>query len=488
MYHEHPVRIMKYSLKNIWLLIFPLLRGLNVFRFNAQDFYIWLKGAWLDILVIGIIMLFGFVQWYFSRIYILEDSIVHRSGFLLRVRKAVPFDSVSVATAEYPFYLIPIKGVRLSCDTRAGFAKSADMKVLVTEKVCREIMKHMPDVVQKDINSDIKKPNAVSVLLFSVFFSSGFSGVVYITAFFMKGGNIAHDIILMYLNRVTEATEKISSKFLLKIPAVALIVGVIFVSAWLLSFFVNMLRYSRFHIESDMKCIKIACGITNRRQYRIKVSHMNYIDLRQNLIMKIAGAVSVSVSCAGYGADSHHIPVLLPIKMEKHIGKSLSKFGVTSDIERDFKPKITSWFNYTFQPLIFSIALFPANSLFVKFFPNFAELSRFFAIMLEIPAVWLIIVKTAALLTSGISFYDDKILIKCSHLTDFHTIISDRANAVKLEIRQTVFQKISKKCSVSVWLCGEKRSKYTVRAINMSDAVKIADILGHEISHKNYLI
>ena len=67
-YHEHPLRILKYSLKNIWLLIFPLLRGVSVLSFNPKGIYAWIKGAWLDIAVIGIILVYGFIRWYFSQI------------------------------------------------------------------------------------------------------------------------------------------------------------------------------------------------------------------------------------------------------------------------------------------------------------------------------------------------------------------------------------------------------------------------------------
>ena len=44
-YHEHPVRIIKYSAKNIWLLIFPLLRGINAIRLDRDRMYEWLRGA-----------------------------------------------------------------------------------------------------------------------------------------------------------------------------------------------------------------------------------------------------------------------------------------------------------------------------------------------------------------------------------------------------------------------------------------------------------
>ena len=31
-YHEHPIKILRYSAKNLWLLIFPLLRSLRFYR------------------------------------------------------------------------------------------------------------------------------------------------------------------------------------------------------------------------------------------------------------------------------------------------------------------------------------------------------------------------------------------------------------------------------------------------------------------------
>ena len=68
MYHEHPLRILRYSAKNIWLLIFPLLRGLRTYHFSKEFFYAWIQGAWKDIFVIGVILLFGFIRWFFSRI------------------------------------------------------------------------------------------------------------------------------------------------------------------------------------------------------------------------------------------------------------------------------------------------------------------------------------------------------------------------------------------------------------------------------------
>ena len=56
MYREHPVNIIKYAGKNIWLLIFPLLRGIHSIRLDVRAFYYWLQGAWFDLLVVLVIL------------------------------------------------------------------------------------------------------------------------------------------------------------------------------------------------------------------------------------------------------------------------------------------------------------------------------------------------------------------------------------------------------------------------------------------------
>ncbi len=485
MYHEHPLRILRYSAKNIWLLLFPLLRGIQAFHFDPEGIYAWLRGAWFDILILGVIIMFGLVRWNFSRIDITEDSIVHREGVLLRVRTAIPISSISVAIAEYPLLLIPFRGVRFSCDTRAGLFKSIDMKLLVTRKVAAQLMKCVPEVDRKKKLADIPKADIWSVLLFSVFFSSGFSGAVYIAAFFFKGGDIAQDIITRSLSRLTETTSKLTFGVLQKIPATAIAVGIFFITAWLLSFIVNLFRYSRFHVESDSKSLNIGCGVINRRVYKITSDHINFTDLRQNLIMKLCGAVTVNINCAGYGADSQHLPVLMPIKRERKLGRSFEPLGVVGGVKLNFRPSPAGIGSYIFWPVAAALAIFPLSDLLSEFFPRWAELSLFAAIMLEIPTVWLVAVKTTATFTSGVSIYDKKLVIRCSHWTAFHTVIADKENVVKVQIYQSFLQKPSRRCTLCVWLCGETVAKYRVRALRLRDAAKIVELLEHDVRHKN---
>lgn len=473
---EHPLRILRYSMKNIWLLIFPLLRGVSVLHFDPAGIYAWVKGAWIDIAVLGIILVYGYIRWHFSEITVTNEAITHTEGFLVKIRRTIPIKKISSAAMETPFYLMPFKAMTVRCDTGAGFFKSTDMKIMVTQKSGEVLMANIPDVKKEKAFKDLPKPSIVSVLLFSVFFSSGFSGAVYIAAFFFKGGDIAHDILSIAMSRITEQAEHIYVKLLSGIPKAAAMTGIFFMGAWLLSFIMNLLRYSRFHLSADKDCINVAFGLIKRRRHRIRTAHINYIDLKQNLIMKLCGAVTVNISCPGYGYDSH-LPVLMPISREKNLG-SLNEYpSLPRDGRLKYRPRFTAFFSYAGLPaagiVLTALMHRPADMLPA----NLADLSLFLIIMAEIPLTWLTMVKTVALCISGISIYNDRMILRCSKGTSFHTVIARREKVVMVQINQNILQKFFKKCQVIIWLSGESRSKYKVKSLTAAQGTEIKKLL-----------
>lgn len=473
-YHEHPLRILRYSLKNIWLLIFPLLRGVSVLKFNPAGIYAWIKGAWMDIAVLGIILIYGYVRWYFSEITLTDKTITHTEGFFVRIKRTIPFESVSSAASETAFYLIPLRAVKIRCDTRAGVFKSTDLKLMLTRMAGDAVMSHIPDVKKEKSYKNLPKPSVSSVLLFSVFFSSGFSGAVYIAAFFFKGGDIAFDIVNIAMSRITEQAEHIYAELLNGIPKAAAMTGMFFIGAWLLSFFLNLLRYSRFRLSADKDCINVAFGLIIRHRHRIRTEHINYIDLRQNLIMKLCGAVTVNISCPGYGYDSR-LPVLMPISREKKIGSNWEKWGINTDRRLKYRPKFTAFLSYAGFPAA-GIVLVTVMYRFAELLPpNLADLSLFLVIMADIPLAWLTMVKTVALCTSGLSLNNDRIVIRCSKGTSFHTVIAKRENVVMIQLNQSIFQKIFRKCSIIIFLCGESKSQYMVKNISLEHGKEISE-------------
>lgn len=452
-------------MKNIWMLIFPFLRGLSVWKFDPAGIYAWIRGAWLDIAVLGIILLYGYIRWYCSRITITDNAIIHTEGFFVVIERTIPFESISVSSTERVFYLIPLKAMMLRCETRAGFFRSTDLKIMVSDKIGQEIMSNIPEIDRKNQIRDIPEPDIKSIMLFSVFFSSGFSGAVYIAAFFFKGGEIARDILELSLSRITETTEMLYSRLLIGIPKAAVITGLFFLAAWFLSFFMNVTRYARFRISADRRYYDIVCGLFKRRRYKINVEHINYTDIRQNIIMKLCRAFTVNISCPGYGSNSY-LPVLIPFRNGRNRCREFWSDGVVLDETPQYRPKKSAFMSYAGVPAVLTAVLPVLYGHADRLFHHTGELVLFLFIMAEIPCIWFTAVKTVSLNTTGLSVYDDKIVIRCSKWTSFHTVIAKKNHIALIQVKQNIFQRIFKKCSIVIWLNGESKSRYTIKSLS----------------------
>ena len=126
-YREHPIKILRYSAKNLWLLIFPLLRSLRFYPFSLQKLIDWGAGAWFDLLVALLILGIGTLRWHACTYYFDEVSIRSQSGILLRRGTEIPLERIASTVEEHPFYLRPLRAACLQISTAAGAVPEADM-------------------------------------------------------------------------------------------------------------------------------------------------------------------------------------------------------------------------------------------------------------------------------------------------------------------------------------------------------------------------
>ena len=51
----HPITILEFVYKYLYLLLIPVLRGLFYLLTTSHDVYSWLSGAWMDLLVVALL-------------------------------------------------------------------------------------------------------------------------------------------------------------------------------------------------------------------------------------------------------------------------------------------------------------------------------------------------------------------------------------------------------------------------------------------------
>ena len=87
-------------------------------------------------------------------------------------------------------------------------------------------------------------------------------------------------------------------------------------------------------------------------------------------------------------------------------------------------------------------------------------------------------------MTSGVALYDDKIMIRCSSWTRFHTVVSEQDKVIKIELEQNLLQALSGRCAMSIWFEGEEHKRFKIKAMKAEEVRKIAKKLGYDLGSK----
>ena len=143
-YREHPIKILRYSAKNLWLLIFPLLRSLRFYPFSFQNLIDWGAGVWFDLLVALLILGIGTLRWHACIYYFDEVTIRSRSGILLQRVTEIPLERIASTVEEHPFYLRPLRAACLRISTAAGAMPDADMQLTLYLRDLHRLRQNIP--------------------------------------------------------------------------------------------------------------------------------------------------------------------------------------------------------------------------------------------------------------------------------------------------------------------------------------------------------
>lgn len=476
MNHQHKIAILKYTTKNFWLLLIPLVRGLIAMNF---DFHNWLQGAYLDILAILLMIGLAVFRWWNISYDIREEGIFVRNGLFVRNEYLLPYKITSCVSATRSMWLRPFRAVTVALDSDSHSAVNkrggADVELILPLDACRVLYDEIPqESSSMKITYHASKGN---LILFSLVFSSTLSGVIFLGTLFIQGGRIVgNELEGMFLTAVSDVTEAVQT-IIKGVTPFAVALTLVIAVGWGFSFVSNLLRHINFRIKRYGENIFVENGFFSKRKYYINYSRINYADLRQNLLMKICKVMSVHASCTGYGKEKNGIPVFVPITTRNRVLDSmrliLPKFTVNNISIKTQKSYIIA---FLWVPAFLAAAFPLIGAVAEAVFPRWDSIIRFIVIMGEIPSIYLLIVKICAKFTTGIGFGDGMVTLKYCKLFQFHTVIVPRNKIVYVRLSQTIFQRFSKVCDVFVYTRGERASRHRIRGISLIEAEKFADL------------
>ncbi len=474
---QHKIALLKYTTRNFWLLVIPLVRGLAAVGLDFYGFYNWLRGAYWDIMAIAAIIGLAYLRWKNIRYEIKNDGIFVRSGVIVKNEFLFPFNAISCVSAKRSVWLRPFRAVTVSVDSDSHSASNkrgqADIELIMPLNDYKELFGKVPkDSGDMKITYHASKGN---LFLFSFVFSSTLSGVIFIGTLFIQGGRIVgSELEEMFFNAVSDVTQVVQT-IIKGVTPFAVALTLVIAIGWGFSFVSNLLRHIDFRIKRYGENILVENGFFTKRRYYINYSRINCADLRQNLLMKICRVMSVHASCTGYGKEKNGIPVFVPITTRNRVMDSmrliLPKFTVSNISVKTKKSCIAA---FVWAPVLLAVVFPVAAWLMKREFPRWDSVINFLLIMAEIPAVYLLIVKIFAKFTTGIGTSDEMVTLKYCSMYQFHTIIVPKNKIVYVRLSQTIFQRGIDACDVIVYTRGERASRHRIRGISVSEAENFA--------------
>ncbi|MBD5144502.1 MAG: PH domain-containing protein [Ruminococcus sp.] len=477
MSRQHKIAILKYTTKNFWMLLIPLVRGLIAVNF---DFYHWLQGAYWDLIVILLMIGFAVLRWYFVRFEVGEKGIFISHGVFLRNEFTIPYSAVACASAARSMWLRPIRAVTVALDSDSHSTleqgKKADAELIMKLTDYTKIYNNIPSSLTNAKFS--YRASKADLVFFSLVFSSTLSGVIFLGTLFIQGSRIVgNQLEEQFLNAVSGVTE-FMQKIISGVTPAAVALTLIFALGWGFSFVSNLLRHINFRIQRCGNDITVRNGFFSKWKYYVNISKVNCADLRQNLLMKICRVMSVHVSCTGYGKSKNEIPVFVPVTTKKRVMSTMQMMLPSFTLSNiSLKPKPSYILPFLWGPLLSAVLLPVGAVTAARFFPAWSGIVKFLLIMGEIPSLYLIAVKITAKFTTGIGFGSDTITLKYCKFSQFHTVIVPKSRIAYVRLSRTIFQRFNGTCDVWVYSRGERASKHRIRGI---DAKKAEEFFGNK--------
>jgi len=472
---QHPVRIIGYTSKTLWLLLIPLAKNIVASNFNIGG---WLRTYWLDLFVVLGILGFAVFRWLF--VYYRADSqrVVSHFGPFGLLTTCIYFSEVTAVRIEQGYLYRAVGACTIHIETEALSYTRSEMKLVISEKSAVGIFGLISKKSEGAPCFSVA-PKKTQMLIFSLIFSSTLSGIVIFAALMFQiyrvlGREFERQLAYKVNGKLTELDENLLglSK---TVPQAVLAVGGIIVFGWLISFASNLTDNWNFRATRRGGQILVESGAGKRTKKVLYRSKISYFDIRQTLLMKLAGISSVHILCSGYSKKKKNTAALIPIARKSEMNASLRLLAPELGQRRSH---ITAgkgaWRRFIMLPLMLCPLPALAAVLLMPVTDRWHTEISIFALALTVPLVWMVLVRAVASKTTSVGITDKTCTLSYCRGFHFHKVVLPRENLAAAQLSQTVFQRIGGTCTLTVWTDSEKRLPHRIKKLRRSE---VSDLL-----------
>lgn len=468
-YRQHPIAMFNYITRGFWLLLIPLTRSLIAMKFNIAE---WLKGAWLDVLIVSLIFGFAFLRWFFISFRVEEEYIQTGTGYFGLIKSKIYYKEASSVTCSQGAFLRLFRAYKINIDTNSNsrFFSKHNVTLIIKksefDKIYNIIKGHGEGLAKFSY-----QPKKTQLFIFSFLFSSTISGVVLIATLLYQGSRIVGREIEQQL--LLDINNQVARFVTVSLSPITIAIVMVIVVGWLYSFLVNLIRHWDFTAVRQGSNIIIQSGIITRQINIIDINKINFIDTRQSFLMRMFKICSVHINCAGYGKSNAQISVLVPITTNEEMLMSLKV--LVPKIPRPtltLRSRLLSILSFLTTPILI-VALVPVAASIVSWiFPEWESIIMFMMMMFLIPGFWFIVVKFASIFTTGIGFHDGYATLSYCRFYSFHTVVVPTERICIAATKQTVAQYFNKQCNLKIYTNSEKTSYHKVKNFPLKNVLE----------------
>ncbi len=464
---QHPIAILRYSFRYLFLLSVPLIRGLRYIN-TPQGLYTWARGTWIDLVAIMLLLILPFLLWRRHTYCLTDEGFILRRGVVLHSETVIPRHHVSTLSVERPFFLRPLRAARIAIDTDAGDRFRADFTLTVGEQHARDILAE-----RQKTDETIRhrfRAHWVHIVVLSLLASNSLSGVLLLaTAFYQSGRLLGEAYREQLVGNLTDAAN-----YIRVIPRTAAFIVLVVIIGWSIAAIRNLLRHLPFWATRYETLLAIRNGGLTRRDHLCSVSSIHYLDCRQTIFCKLFRLQIVFIHCIGYGKGRDSLSLLIPAspmtRAEEQSRRLLPEFRPQAVTIR---PASHSLLRYILYPLWGIALLYPVARIIAALFPLWQDVIMHLAHITYIPLVWAATVKILDRYTSGIGHGEGFVTLRYSRRLTFHTVTVPRKDIVAYRFRQSPFQRRRKTGDLIIQTYSEEPRRHRIRNIRECDAAQL---------------
>ena len=464
--YQHPINILESISGKLFLLIIPIFRTL-IYVIIHGELSGWLQGAWLDLLVVLVIIGSGVYRWAFLRYRYNEKGLWVYKGILCTAVLFLPKEQISYLSRQEPWYLRPIRAVKLQADTDGGGKHTYDVTLTLTRKESVQMIDTLFSTKLEPVEERYQAKTG-RIFLYALLNTNNLSGLLYFAAGLTTAIRLFGRQLEDFMREGVRRTAQFFSNSLSPVFAVLAAIVLLF---WAGIFLAHLFYLLGFRCRRSQNVLRLSCGLISQHHTHMMVSRINSVTLVESNLSRIMGMGYATLRCSGYGkrdgANNLLVPSCSLLELRRETSTLLPEWKETPN---QLTPCRCIW-RYLGFPAIFMGVVTVLALISGLLVDGIGATLWLVWGLFWLPMSWLFWLRWRGYRHAGIGVKDGWVTIRAMKGYRLTTTMVHRDRIVMAQLRQSPFQKRAGQCDVIFHIYGEGRDRIVLPGLNKSEAI-----------------